>query len=102
MPLHFVNQRSALQAKSSGCTIPSSDYPAGCFNRPQNQCSFGIHQSSWSRNDTDMLRSNGQQRIWKHTIFGQDQRTLNQILRFANVPRPVAICCEPLSRTNCR
>jgi hypothetical protein len=36
-----------------------------------------------------MLRPNGQQRIWEHTIFGQDQGTLNQILQFTDVAGPV-------------
>ena len=89
MPLHFINQRSALQAKSGGCAIPPSNYPTSCVKGAQNQGAFGIHQSSWSRDDADMLRPGGQQRIRKHTIFGKDQGTLNKILQFTDVAGPV-------------
>jgi hypothetical protein len=67
VPLDLVDQRSALQAKFGGCTIPSSDYSAGCLKRVQNQGASGIHQSSWSRDDAEMLRSCGQQRIPSRT-----------------------------------
>src|ERR1035438_7391526 len=39
VPLHLVDQRSALQTKSGGCAISSSDYPASCLKRAHNQCS---------------------------------------------------------------
>src|SRR5207302_7585753 len=65
------------------------DYPSSCVKRPQNQCSFGIRQSSWSRDDADMLRSNRQHRIWEHAIFRQDQGTFNKILQFTDVAGPV-------------
>src|ERR1017187_1449715 len=89
VPLHLVDQRSALQTELGGCAIPSSDYPTGCFKRTQNQSALGIYKGSWSRAEADLLRSGGQQRVRKYAIFGQDYCTLDQILQLADVPGPV-------------
>src|SRR5882724_8027566 len=44
--LHFVDERSALQAKSGGGTLWSADHPTDSFKRLQNQRPLCVPQSS--------------------------------------------------------
>src|SRR5208282_1717194 len=66
--LHLVDQRSALQSKPGGCALRAADYPTDCFKRAKNQSVFGVPQSRWSRENTDILSPYDRQRIGKHAI----------------------------------
>jgi len=43
MPLHLIDKSSPLQPKSSGCAIPPSDHPSGCFTH---RCPMEYHPKS--------------------------------------------------------
>src|ERR1700682_573018 len=55
--LRLVDQRSACQSKFGGCALRTTNYPADCSQRLQNQSPFGVAQRGCTRRGMGALLS---------------------------------------------
>jgi hypothetical protein len=80
----------AFDAKLPGGPFGSSDYPANFFQSPHNQSTFGLPKRRRGRRSYFRMWGS-RQRIWQHTILREYDGALNQILQFADIPRPLVV-----------